>query len=489
MKTDAPAPKTLLTPLDHLLTCHPHFVIVGSGPAGVAVAEYLYNVFPDATIAILERGDTLMLTHINNVFTDADRRQDFIFAHGKFEWGGYFKKGGLMMVALGGRGIVAGGHLPRFDKDDFDLWDNGRWPITPSQLDRFFTVAEIVRHVSPGECESRAQTWVMGQLHEFKPHPPPWGVDVRATGARRGLDSSVQRLWELINDDYLKAYKKKRKRRLLVSTNTQVTEIKLKGNRVGKLICKNFGKSKEVETAGSMVILAASPVESARLVLASELDTKLELKAAGRYLAEHILCRTEVTVPFPIHDPNEARVNVVIPPLSPGIDHDIHQRFQIDIRQSLKPVKNGKLHLRISGFAAMDPNPKNQVVLADGNVNTILNRSTADKFRVEVMKKKMVELAERLGARKIPPPKPAYGRSNHEVGTLRMGETKSDSVTNAMGQVHDMENLFVADASVFPCVGIANPMLTITALAYRLAQHIGRKMKLNEDPKEPWNLC
>ena len=158
------------------------------------------------------------------------------------------------------------------------------------------------------------------------------------------------------------------------------------------------------------------------------------------------------------------------------------------------------LQLRISGFAAMDPNPENRVELTRGNaakeadvaqidVRTVLRLSAADEVRVEAMKKTMRQIARRLGARKIPPPKPAVGRSNHEVGTLRMGKTSKDSVTDSTGKIHGVENLFVADASVFPCVGVANPMLTITALAYRLAQHVGRKMKLREKKDSPWSLC
>ena len=91
MKVDAHAPNTLLIPLDHVLTRQPHVVIVGSGPAGVAVAEYLYNVFPEATVAILERGDVLTLTHVNNAFPDEEVRGPFINAHGTWPWKGYFE--------------------------------------------------------------------------------------------------------------------------------------------------------------------------------------------------------------------------------------------------------------------------------------------------------------------------------------------------------------------------------------------------------------
>lgn len=477
---------SLLTPLNQILARRPHVVIVGSGPAGVAVAEYLYNVFPDVTIAILERGDILTLTHVNNLFPDDEVRGAFIDAHGTWPWKGYFKGNGMMMFALGGRGIVAGGHLRRFDACDFDLWKNGRWPIKLSELERFFTVAEIVRNVSPGECVSRAQNWVMGALDVFNPHPPPWGIDIRATGSRRALDSSVQRLCELIHRDCLEAHRMQKERRLLVSVNTQVKRITVSGGRVTNLVCQNSAELKVVKRFGT-VVLAASPVESARLILESKLDRTLGLKVAGKYLAEHILSRTEVTVSFPIDDPTEARVNVVIPP--PG--RNFHQRFQIDVRQSVVPVRRGKLHLRISGFAAMDPSPENVMELDGINVNTVMKLSTADDYRVEQMQKTMVAVAKHLGARKIPPPKVTKGRSNHEVGTLRMGKSKSDSVTDATGKVHSVENLYVADASVFPCVGVANPMLTITALAYRLAQNVGRNMRLKEkgNLKAPWSLC
>ena len=165
MNADVHSLNTLLIPLDHVLTRQPHVVIVGSGPAGVAVAEYFYNVFPEATIAILERGDLLTLTHVGNFLSDRDKGT-FVETHGTWPWGGYFNGNGLMMFALGGRGIVAGGLLRRFDNEDFDFKPNGKWPIKPSDLDPFYTVAEIIRKVSPGECESAAQVWVMGVLDD-----------------------------------------------------------------------------------------------------------------------------------------------------------------------------------------------------------------------------------------------------------------------------------------------------------------------------------
>src|SRR5207248_1274712 len=59
----------------------------------------------------------------------------------------------------------------------------------------------------------------------------------------------------------------------------------------------------------------------------------------------------------------------------------------------------------------------------------------------------------------------ASGRSYHEAGTLRLGTSPTFSACDLTGRLHGMENLFIADASLFPCVGVANPILTASALA------------------------
>ena len=145
--------------------------------------------------------------------------------------------------------------------------------------------------------------------------------------------------------------------------------------------------------------------------------------------------------------------------------------------------------MRIFGFAAMDPNRENRAVWNQTDLHTVLKPSDHDYRRVEAMKDKMEQVAERLGAKAVKIDGPIQGRSNHEVGTLRMGHEGSESVTDHQGRVRDVENLFVADASVFPCVGVANPMLTTTALAYRLAHRVGLELGYESEAEEPWSIC
>jgi choline dehydrogenase-like flavoprotein len=63
----------------------------------------------------------------------------------------------------------------------------------------------------------------------------------------------------------------------------------------------------------------------------------------------------------------------------------------------------------------------------------------------------------------------------HQAGTCRMGNDPKTSVTNKYGQVHDIDNLFVADASLHVTNGGFNPVLTIMALGYWVSDYIKKE--------------
>ena len=60
----------------------------------------------------------------------------------------------------------------------------------------------------------------------------------------------------------------------------------------------------------------------------------------------------------------------------------------------------------------------------------------------------------------------------HHMGTTRIHQDPKQGVLDADCKVHGVSNLFIAGSSMFPTSGQANPMLTIVALAIRLADHI-----------------
>src|SRR4029077_19878690 len=62
--------------------------------------------------------------------------------------------------------------------------------------------------------------------------------------------------------------------------------------------------------------------------------------------------------------------------------------------------------------------------------------------------------------------------SAHQMGTCRLGARAAASVADPYGEVHGVGGLFIADASGFPSASGVNPMLTVMALAFRVAQQI-----------------
>lgn len=60
----------------------------------------------------------------------------------------------------------------------------------------------------------------------------------------------------------------------------------------------------------------------------------------------------------------------------------------------------------------------------------------------------------------------------HHMGATRMGTNPRESVVDPNQRVHDVDNLYVAGSSVFPCASGHTPTLTILALTHRLADHL-----------------
>jgi choline dehydrogenase-like flavoprotein len=69
------------------------------------------------------------------------------------------------------------------------------------------------------------------------------------------------------------------------------------------------------------------------------------------------------------------------------------------------------------------------------------------------------------------------GWSIHELGTARMGNDPKTSVTNSFGQTHDVKNLFVVDGSLFVSASCQNPTWSILALCWRAMDYLKEEMR------------
>lgn len=76
-------------------------------------------------------------------------------------------------------------------------------------------------------------------------------------------------------------------------------------------------------------------------------------------------------------------------------------------------------------------------------------------------------------------PPPRLLKADHHMGTTRMHRDPRHGVVDAECRVHGMANLYLAGSSVFPTGGGVNPMLTILAMAFRLADHLVAQPQTN----------
>jgi choline dehydrogenase-like flavoprotein len=72
------------------------------------------------------------------------------------------------------------------------------------------------------------------------------------------------------------------------------------------------------------------------------------------------------------------------------------------------------------------------------------------------------------------------GWSIHELGTARMGTDPKKSVVNQFQQSHDVRNLFVVDGSSHVSASCQNPTWTIMALCWRSCDYLAEQMRKGE---------
>jgi choline dehydrogenase-like flavoprotein len=72
------------------------------------------------------------------------------------------------------------------------------------------------------------------------------------------------------------------------------------------------------------------------------------------------------------------------------------------------------------------------------------------------------------------------GFTVHLLGTCRMGNDPTTSVVDKYNRAHDVPNLFIVDGSSLVTSGRGQPTLTIQALAFRAADHIGQFARRGE---------
>ena len=109
----------------------------------------------------------------------------------------------------------------------------------------------------------------------------------------------------------------------------------------------------------------------------------------------------------------------------------------------------------------------------------ITSTSHANDFKaMQFFIDKSMEVLKAAGAREVWADQINDSRGGaHSRGTCRMGNDPKSSVVNKYHRAHDVPNLFVVDGSSFVTGGRNHPTLTISALAFRAADHLVKAAK------------
>lgn len=293
-------------------------------------------------------------------------------------------------------------------------------------------------------------------------------------------------------------------------TRCRVRGIEIDGRRVTTVVAERDGQPLRV--TARLVVLAAGALQSPLLLrrsLAAVAKTRWSpgQELAGRHLMRHLIDLYLVRPPQGTAGPldnrhkelafndfylsGDVKLGTVqsfgrLPPAamllgaladdaaaSPlGAAASAAVRFGAPV---LRPVLQDMSERWMALASIVEDLPYSQnMVRADASTGAVLLRyQLADEARRRVarMRSHMAETLRGLRWKRLPQADSNL-RIAHVCGTCRFGEDPATSVLDRDNRVHDLDNLFVVDASFMPSSGGTNPSLTIAANALRVAQRI-----------------
>jgi choline dehydrogenase-like flavoprotein len=117
------------------------------------------------------------------------------------------------------------------------------------------------------------------------------------------------------------------------------------------------------------------------------------------------------------------------------------------------------------------PKPENRVTIdPNGRIRLAYRQNNVAAHQQLVRETKRI--LRRLGFWIVVTHSHKSKNTTHQCGTLCFGTDPRTSVLDPFCRTHDVDNLFVVDASFFPSSAAVNPGLTIIAQALRVADHI-----------------
>jgi choline dehydrogenase-like flavoprotein len=490
-------------------------IIIGSGAGGGTIAHALAP--SSARILVIERGDFVpqeeenwnpeavwkqLRYRVRERWLDRRGREFQPYTH----------------YCVGGNTKFWGSVLYRLRREDFQAVQHvdgvsPAWPITYETLEPYYERAECLYQVrgqhglDPTEPSRRpyrheavphaaGMATIVEQLRGLGLHPSPLPLGLLRPGAQDGCQ-----LCNTCNSFPCKVHAKSDADVCCIRPLLQHPTVTLWTNALARRLLTNGAgravEAVEVERNGELqrveapiVIVACGAVNSAALLLRSA--TEKHPNGLGnssglvgrRYMAhlatmmqgfhpfrlnDTVFQKTVGINDFYLHGPNGGYPLGQIQ--SQGRTHGV-------MAQTVAPwiplwayeawVSRGVDWLVMSEDLPRDDN--RVTVDSDGRIRLAYRPNNLDAHHQLVHETKRI--LRRLGFWVVVAHSHRGRNTTHQCGTLVFGNDPRSSVLDAYCRTHDIENLFVVDASFFPSSAAVNPGLTIAAQALRVADHI-----------------
>jgi choline dehydrogenase-like flavoprotein len=162
-----------------------------------------------------------------------------------------------------------------------------------------------------------------------------------------------------------------------------------------------------------------------------------------------------------------------------GFKRELREKCAASARMNMQ----GSLLISPKKFVDLDPDRKDRYGLSVSRIH--LHYEASDVAMAQDMVDTCEEIIRAGGGEVVSTPGKVTTAKleidyNHWVGTVRMGNDPKTSVLDRFGRSHDVPNIFVGDASVFPAYPEKNPTLTNIALSWRMSDHLAELARKGE---------
>ena len=499
------------------MNVHYDFVIIGSGAGGGTMARALAD--SGARILVVERGGTVPQEQENwspeavwkhlryrasERWVDATGRDFQPYTH----------------YGVGGNTKFWGSVLYRLRREDFRELEHAEgvspaWPIDYDTLAPYYDHAERLYHVhgqhgiDPTEPErgpfpyepiphARGMAAIVDGLRRQGLHPSPLPLGLIQPGEDGGCqlcntcnsfpcrihaksDAEVCGVKPALERGNVKLWTHAQARRLTTDPS---------GRKIATVEVQRGGET--VRVGASIVVVSCGAVNSAALLLRSASDKHPAGLAnssglVGRRYMAHLATMMQGFHPMRIND-TVFQKTVAINDFylrGPATKYPLGQiqsqgRTHGVMAQTVVPwvplnayewwVARGVDWLVMSEDL---PRADNRVMLdANGRIRVHYEPNNLGPHKQLV--RETTRILHRLGFWKVMKHSHQTSNTTHQCGTVVFGHDPRTSVLDPFCKAHDIDNLYVVDASFFPSSAAVNPGLTIIAQALRVAEHLTR---------------